>query len=60
MITKLLSESDTFFEPMIRRPKGRPPKSKKKRGINSTARDPSRFERVESSQTNNLSNSTNE
>ena len=37
MITKLLTESDTLFEPMIRRPKGRPPKSKKKREINSTA-----------------------
>ncbi|KAL4557961.1 hypothetical protein LXL04_036157 [Taraxacum kok-saghyz] len=51
MITKLLNESDTFFEPMICRPKGRPPKSKKKKGINSTARDPSRFEFVGSSQT---------
>ncbi|KAL4555319.1 hypothetical protein LXL04_037936 [Taraxacum kok-saghyz] len=43
MITKLLNESDTFFEPMILRPKGRPPKANKKRGVNSTARDPSRF-----------------
>ncbi|CAH1420931.1 unnamed protein product [Lactuca virosa] len=56
MITKLLIESDAFFEPMIRKPKGRPPKSKKKRGITSTARDPSRF--VESSQTHNPSSST--
>ncbi|XP_052620945.1 protein FAR-RED IMPAIRED RESPONSE 1-like [Lactuca sativa] len=48
MITQLLTESDILFEPLIRRPKGRPPKSKNKRGINSTARDPSRFEFVES------------
>ena len=58
MINKLLTESDTFFEPMIRRPKGRPPKSKKKRGMNSTTRDPSRFEHVESSQTHNPSSAT--
>ena len=35
---------------MIERPKGRPPKSKKKRGVTSTTRYPSRFELVESSQ----------
>nr|KAJ0198150.1 hypothetical protein LSAT_V11C700356530 [Lactuca sativa] len=33
MINKLLTESDTLFEPMIRRPKGRPPKSKKKKSM---------------------------
>ncbi|KAL4568210.1 hypothetical protein LXL04_023817 [Taraxacum kok-saghyz] len=37
IITKLLNESDTFFEPMILRPKGRHLKAKKKRGVNSTA-----------------------
>ncbi|KAL4590600.1 hypothetical protein LXL04_003537 [Taraxacum kok-saghyz] len=58
MITRLLNESDTFFEPLILRPKGRPPKAKKKRGVNSTTRDPSRFELVESSQTYNPSSST--
>ena len=58
MITKLLNESDTFFEPWILRPKGRHPKAKKKRGVNSTTRDPSRFELVESSQTYNPSSST--
>ncbi|KAL6538429.1 hypothetical protein OROGR_012417 [Orobanche gracilis] len=58
MVNKLLIESDTFFEPMIRRPKGRPPKAKKKRGINFTARDPSRFELVESSEAHNPSSST--
>ncbi|KAL4561205.1 hypothetical protein LXL04_033368 [Taraxacum kok-saghyz] len=58
MITKLLTESDTFFEPMICRPKGRPPKSKKKKGLNSIARDPSRFEFVESSQRARSSSST--
>ncbi|GKA61621.1 PKS-NRPS hybrid synthetase [Tanacetum coccineum] len=45
MITNLLNESDTLFEPtVIQRPRGRPPKAKKKRGVTSTARDPSRFE----------------
>ncbi|XP_023745850.1 uncharacterized protein LOC111894016 [Lactuca sativa] len=58
MITKLLSESNTFFEPTIRQPKGRPPKSKKKRGMTSTTREPSRFEHVESSQTQQTSSST--
>ncbi|KAJ9543535.1 hypothetical protein OSB04_023242 [Centaurea solstitialis] len=58
MINKLLDESDTFFEPMVRRPKGRPPKSKRKRGVSSTTRDPSRFEHVESSQTHNPSSAT--
>ena len=58
MINKLLSESNTFFEPTIRQPKGRPPKSKKKRGMTSTTREPSRFEHVESSQTQQTSSST--
>ncbi|GJR45584.1 hypothetical protein Tco_1313687 [Tanacetum coccineum] len=44
MITKLVNQNDIFFEPVIQRPRGRPPKSKKKRGITSTTRDPSRFE----------------
>lgn len=57
MITQLLSESDTFFEPLIKRPKGRPPKSKKKRGPTSTTRDPSRFELVEA-RTHHPSSST--
>nr|KAJ0221245.1 hypothetical protein LSAT_V11C200072620 [Lactuca sativa] len=48
MINKLLIEPDTLFEPMIRQPKG----------ISSTARDPSRFELVESSQTPKTSSST--
>nr|XP_043620091.1 PKS-NRPS hybrid synthetase cheA-like [Erigeron canadensis] len=51
MISKLVNESEVFFELVIRRPKGRPPKSKKKKGITSTTRDPSRFEHVQSSQT---------
>ncbi|GJZ91211.1 hypothetical protein Tco_0663138 [Tanacetum coccineum] len=59
MITNLLNESNTLFEPtVIQRPRGIPPKAKKKRGVTSTARDPSRFEYVESSQTHNLSNSS--
>ncbi|KAL4588354.1 hypothetical protein LXL04_001238 [Taraxacum kok-saghyz] len=58
MITTLLNESDTFFHPMICRPKGRPPKSKKKKGINSTTRNPSRFELVGTSQTPRSSSST--
>ena len=58
MITKVLNETDVFFEPMIRRPKGRPPKAKKKRGISSTTRDPSKFELVESSQRPKVSSST--
>nr|KAJ0190011.1 hypothetical protein LSAT_V11C800449890 [Lactuca sativa] len=58
MITKLLAESDTLFDPIICRPKGRPPKSKNKRGINSTAQHPSRFEFVESSQIQKASSST--
>ena len=41
---------------MIQRPKGRP-KSKTKRGITSTTRDPSRFELVELSQRHNSSSS---
>ncbi|XP_071720539.1 uncharacterized protein [Rutidosis leptorrhynchoides] len=57
VITKLVNESNTYFEPMIHRPKGRPPKSKKKKGkgITSTTRDPSRFEYVESSRSQNPS-----
>ncbi|KAL4561763.1 hypothetical protein LXL04_033937 [Taraxacum kok-saghyz] len=58
MITKLLNETDVYFEPMIRRPKGRPPKAKKKRGISSTTQDPSKFELVESSQRPKASSST--
>ena len=58
MITKLVNETNIFFEPVIRKPKGRPPKSKKKRGITSTTRDPSRFEYVESSKIHNPSSST--
>ncbi|KAL4560403.1 hypothetical protein LXL04_032554 [Taraxacum kok-saghyz] len=50
LITKLVNQYDTVFEPVIQRPKGRPPKSKKKRGVTSTTRFPSRFELVESSQ----------
>ena len=56
VITKLVNEFDVLFEPMIQRPKGRP-KSKKKRGITSMRRDPSRFELVESSQRHNSSSS---
>ena len=58
MIANLLNQSDTLFEPVIQQPKGRPPKAKKKRGVTSTTRDPSRFEYVESSQTHNLSTSS--
>ncbi|GKA22761.1 hypothetical protein Tco_0708723 [Tanacetum coccineum] len=58
MITKLVNKNDIFFEPVIQRPKRRPPKSKKKRGITSTTRDPSRFEYVESSKTDNPSSLT--
>ncbi|KAL4567782.1 hypothetical protein LXL04_023376 [Taraxacum kok-saghyz] len=50
LITKLVNEYDTVFEPVIQRPKGRPPKSKKKRGVTSTTRFLSGFELVESSQ----------
>ncbi|KAL4571421.1 hypothetical protein LXL04_018180 [Taraxacum kok-saghyz] len=50
LITKLVNQYDTVFEPVIQRPKGRPPKSKKKRGVTSTTRFPSRFELIESSQ----------
>ncbi|PWA56893.1 hypothetical protein CTI12_AA414210 [Artemisia annua] len=57
MITNLLNESEIFFEPVVQRPKGRPPKSKKKKGKTSTKRDPSRFEYVESSQAHNPSSS---
>lgn len=55
MIAKLVNESDTYFEPVIRRPKGRPPKVKKKKGKTSTTRDPSKFELVESSHARNPS-----
>nr|KAJ0190391.1 hypothetical protein LSAT_V11C800444330 [Lactuca sativa] len=43
VITKLMNQFDTVFEPVIQQPKGRPPKSKKKRGITSTTRGPSIF-----------------
>ncbi|KAJ9549306.1 hypothetical protein OSB04_021849 [Centaurea solstitialis] len=56
VISNLVNESDILFEPVIRQPKGRP-KSKKKRGITSTTRDPLRFELVESSQRQNSSSS---
>nr|GEY54840.1 protein FAR1-related sequence 5 [Tanacetum cinerariifolium] len=56
MISKLINQTDTLFEPAIQRPK-RTPKNKK--GTTSTARDPSRFEYVESSQTHNPSSSSN-
>lgn len=59
LTTELLNQSDAFFEPVIQRPKGRPPKSKKKGGITSTTRDPSRFELVESSQRHNEANCEN-
>ena len=59
MITKFLNQSDIFFEPVIQRPRGRPPKAKKKRGVTSTTRDPSRFEYVESSQAQDPSSSSN-
>ncbi|GJY05794.1 protein FAR1-related sequence 5 [Tanacetum coccineum] len=57
MISKLINQTDTLFEPAIQRPKRRTPKEKK--GTTSTARDPSRFEYVESSQTHNPSSSSN-
>lgn len=57
MITQLVNESDTLFEPVKQRPKGRPRKSKKNKGITSTRRDPSRFEIVESSREHNPSGS---
>ncbi|XP_023752378.2 PKS-NRPS hybrid synthetase cheA-like [Lactuca sativa] len=59
LITELLNQSDAFFEPVVQRPKGRPPKSKKKGGITSTTRDPSRFELIESSQRRNEANGEN-
>ncbi|GJU05403.1 PKS-NRPS hybrid synthetase [Tanacetum coccineum] len=40
MITKLVNEQEILFDPVIQRPRGRPPKAKKKRGITSTTRDP--------------------
>ncbi|GJT38022.1 hypothetical protein Tco_0937887 [Tanacetum coccineum] len=49
MIAKLVNESDIYFEPVIQRPKGRPPKAKKKKGKTSTSRDPSKFKLVDSS-----------
>ncbi|GJZ04834.1 hypothetical protein Tco_0538109, partial [Tanacetum coccineum] len=58
VINKLVNESDTLFEPVIQRPRGRPRKSKKNKGITSTRRDPSRFEIVESSRAQNPSSST--
>ncbi|PWA86891.1 protein FAR1-RELATED SEQUENCE 5 [Artemisia annua] len=60
MITKLVNKHDIVFEPVIQRPRGRPPKAKKKRGITSKTRDPSRFEYVESSNTHNPSSSNHE
>ncbi|GJQ98695.1 hypothetical protein Tco_0009834 [Tanacetum coccineum] len=46
MITNLINQSDTLFEPLIQRPRGRPPKAKKKKGTTSTTRNPSRFEQI--------------
>ncbi|PWA47757.1 hypothetical protein CTI12_AA460500 [Artemisia annua] len=57
MIAKLVNESNTYFEPVIQRPKGRPSKAKKKKGKTSTTRYPSKFELVESSQAHNPSSS---
>ncbi|GKD59065.1 hypothetical protein Tco_1296574, partial [Tanacetum coccineum] len=57
MITNLINQSDTLFEPLIQRPRGRPPKAKKKKGTTSTARNPSRFEYAESLQKHNPSTS---
>ncbi|GJW58922.1 hypothetical protein Tco_0105653 [Tanacetum coccineum] len=54
MINQLVNESDILFEPITQRPKGRPQKSKKNKGITSTRRDPSKFEIVESSRAHNL------
>ncbi|GKD29422.1 PKS-NRPS hybrid synthetase, partial [Tanacetum coccineum] len=59
---KLLNELQSKYQAwplMIQRPRGRPPKAKKKRGVTSTTRDPSRFEYVESSQAQNPSSSSN-
>nr|KAJ0200991.1 hypothetical protein LSAT_V11C600311630 [Lactuca sativa] len=50
IVTKLLTESDTFFMHVIRRLKGRPPKEKKKKR--------NKFELVESSQIHNHLSST--
>ncbi|KAL6507017.1 hypothetical protein OROHE_022152 [Orobanche hederae] len=55
MISNLVNQSETFFEPVVKRPKGRPPKAKKKKGITSTTRNPSRFEHVEASLTQSRS-----
>lgn len=55
MITKFVNQNDALFEPVVQRPKGRPPKPKRKKGITSTTRDPSKFELVESSQRQNSS-----
>ena len=43
VITKLVNQSVTIFEPMIQWPKGRPPNTKKKTVITSMTRDHSRF-----------------
>ncbi|GJW53037.1 protein FAR1-related sequence 5 [Tanacetum coccineum] len=59
MLTKFLNQPNILFEPLIQRPRGRPPKAKKKRGVTSTTRDPSRFEYVESSQAQDPSSSSN-
>nr|GEW62611.1 protein FAR1-related sequence 5 [Tanacetum cinerariifolium] len=59
MLTKFLNQPDVLIETMIQRPRGRPPKAKKKRGVTSTTRDPSRFEYVESSQAHDPSSSSN-
>ncbi|GJZ57347.1 protein FAR1-related sequence 5 [Tanacetum coccineum] len=59
MLTKFLNQPDILSEPVIQRPRGRPPKAKKKRGVTSTTRDPSRFEYVESSQAQDPSSSSN-
>ncbi|GJR20473.1 protein FAR1-related sequence 5 [Tanacetum coccineum] len=59
MLTKFLNQRDILFEPVIQRPRGRPRKAKKKRGVTSTTRDPSRFEYVESSQAHDPSSSSN-
>ncbi|GKB40786.1 hypothetical protein Tco_0885728, partial [Tanacetum coccineum] len=55
MTTNLINQSDMLFEPLIQRPRGRPPKAKRKKGTTSTARNPSRFEYVESLQKHNPS-----
>nr|XP_043637923.1 protein FAR1-RELATED SEQUENCE 5-like [Erigeron canadensis] len=57
MIFNLINQSEILFEPMVQRPKGRPPKSKKRKGKTFTTQDPSRFELVESSRTQNPSSS---